>query len=64
MNHRTPQVLNAFRHQRMNHLDGPGHADDVEGVLNAFRHQRMNHAIHINFPLSVYQCSTPFGINE
>ena len=57
-------VLNAFRHQRMDHI--PGEAGDIVGsiVLNAFRHQRMDHTPHLCTTLDTGMCSTPFGINE
>ena len=43
MGSRCTRVLNAFRHQRINHnkLDRIGYR--VKYVLNAFRHQRINH---------------------
>ncbi len=36
-------VLNAFRHQRINHSVGRTCEDCQRLVLNAFRHQRINH---------------------
>ena len=36
-------VLNAFRHERMNHETVEEKSGRRDDVLNAFRHQRMNH---------------------
>jgi len=41
---RQEAVLNAFRHQRSNHLRAGGAGINPAQVLNAFRHQRSNHA--------------------
>ena len=42
------QVLNAFRHQRSNHLPKAGFEPALYIVLNAFRHQRSNHPPYYN----------------
>ena len=57
-------VLNAFRHQRMDHLILTHKKLQKENVLNAFRHQRMDHFRDIGKLLNGFLCSTPFGINE
>ena len=36
-------MLNAFRHQRINHIDEANRRIGQHEVLNAFRHQRINH---------------------
>ena len=40
------RVLNAFRHQRMDHGDSILKQLIFQTVLNAFRHQRMDHWMH------------------
>ena len=57
-------VLNAFRHQRMNHHRQIQNLTLSLRVLNAFRHQRMNHGGRFNAFGRDVECSTPFGINE
>ena len=57
-------VLNAFRHQRMDHLGTFSMMAHVGSVLNAFRHQRMDHGIGTTGNVLLNLCSTPFGINE
>jgi len=55
-------VLNAFRHQRKEHLPPPP-TRLIRPVLNAFRHQRKEHQ-HNSCLFDVgLVCSTPFGIN-
>ncbi len=57
-------VLNAFRHQRRNHIESKCRSGQSSVVLNAFRHQRRNHQMPAHHPLTARTCSTPFGINE
>ena len=60
---RGVQVLNAFRHQRTDHLDLASGPKLLIGVLNAFRHQRTDHQWTQGLSRSSTVCSTPFGIN-
>ena len=48
------EVLNAFRHQRINHAISPIESLHPSRVLNAFRHQRINHE-----PWRQNQCRHP-----
>ena len=61
--HETAKVLNAFRHQRMDHERFQVGQFGNGFVLNAFRHQRMDHIrCRVSGGMSIL-CSTPFGIN-
>ena len=57
-------LLNAFRHQRINDNEHGGLEHGAERLLNAFRHQRINDADALTASLREEICSTPFGINE
>ena len=61
--HKLDRVLNAFRHQRKDHLDGVHRCLNPELVLNAFRHQRKDHITIDEASALLGMCSTPFGIN-
>ena len=56
-------VLNAFRHQRKEHVGLVCRADLMLLVLNAFRHQRKEHGAICKPIDNAIPCSTPFGIN-
>jgi len=60
----SADVLNAFRHQRKNHLIREAVFAQRAVVLNAFRHQRKNHQTLRGYFRGLSMCSTPFGINE
>ncbi len=55
-------MLNAFRHQRMVHIQRLAPPSQPERVLNAFRHQRMVHGLAFGPRYEPRKCSTPFGI--
>ena len=57
-------MLNAFRHQRMDHQRYAVAFRVACQVLNAFRHQRMDHHRKKDGSSARTVCSTPFGINE
>jgi len=61
--HGLHRVLNAFRHQRKEHVSKTGHGLRVFDVLNAFRHQRKEHEVAQGTGPACCSCSTPFGIN-